>query len=334
MNSPHSFGLEISRRIRPGLGKKLALTYDNARMTDGAGAQLHRIYGLYSVSRLLGAVYRHSPLLRVDYQGLSALERNAADPDFHCALNDLFQIGSDAVPAGDWHDIRLYDLSLDIIDELVAMVDGGATGGRPILARLTLPHGIADRIPDCYEVCKEISPFASSPREGRAWRVAIHVRRGELFAVDSDRMLANRYYIAVAQNIARVLGPLGIDYRMELHTEIPSREFVVEPDHHGIANRIGGPKLVSPDMCRLDEFGVLPNLACYVNEAAIDCLRRLATADILVMSRSSFSYLAAILNRKGVILYHPFWHAAPSSWVTVGADGHFDPSDFRRAVAR
>jgi hypothetical protein len=58
----------------------------------------------------------------------------------------------------------------------------------------------------------------------------------------------------------------------------------------------------------------------------------LATADVLVMSRSSFSYLGGILNRNGIVLYHPFWHRAPSSWMTVDPDGRFDEIRFRGAV--
>jgi hypothetical protein len=125
---------------------------------------------------------------------------------------------------------------------------------------------------------------------------------------------------------------LEINYKMELHTEVPNKEFIVQPNHHGISNRISSPVIVSPQMCRLDEFSVLPNLVLCINETAIECLRNLATADILVMSRSSFSYLGAILNRNGAILYHPFWHQAPSSWLTVDPDGQFDRVGLRRAA--
>jgi hypothetical protein len=174
--------LAFSGRSLLGLHKKLVLTYDNTKMTDGAGAQLQRIYGIYSISRLLGASYLHSLLGRVDYQGLSALEENATDPGFHHQFNDLFQIKSDVIGTDDFHKVTLPDISLEILHQLVAMFDRHETGGRPILVQLALPYGIADRFPDCYDVCKEISPFAPSAREGGALRVAIHIRRGELFA--------------------------------------------------------------------------------------------------------------------------------------------------------
>ena len=333
MNLWNKFRLAISGRGLSSLHKKLVLTYDNTKKTDGVGAQLQRIYGIYSVSRLVGASYLHTPLGLVGYQGLSALERNAGDPAFHHEFNDLFRIKSDVSPTDDFHQINLPDISMKTLPQLVAMFDRNETGGRPILVRLALPYGIADRFPDCYEVCKEISPFASSSHAGRALRIAIHVRRGEQLALDSDRMLPNAYYINVAQNLARILGTLRIHYLMELHTEVPTQEFVVQPDHHGIFNRISAPTVLNPEMCRLDEFGVLPNLVHCINETAIDCLRKLATADILVMSRSSFSYLGGILNRNSIILYHPFWHAALSSWLPVGPDGQFNQLKFIKAVA-
>ena len=194
--------------------------------------------------------------------------------------------------------------------------------------QLVLPYGIADRFPDCYEVCKEISPFASSVREGRPLRVAIHVRRGELFVIDSQRMLPNVYYINVAQ-----------------HTRSASHRLPNRTSHGGAQQGIycsagsswylqsnQRPHSCQPEMCRLDEFSLLPNLVRCIKEKAIDCLRELITADVLVMSRSSFSYVRGILNRNGIVLYHPFWHRAPSSWMTVGPDGQFDQLKFSKAV--
>ena len=42
--------------------------------------------------------------------------------------------------------------------------------------------------------------------------------------------------------------------------------------------------------------------------------------------------MAAILNRDGAVMYHPFWHRALSSWMTVPPDGWFDA--FKRHVPR
>jgi hypothetical protein len=313
------------------LRRKLVLTYDNTQNLDGAGAQLQRIYGTYAVSRFLRASYLHTPISRVDYQGFAALKRNVIDPNYHRPLNDLFQIESDLPQNDDFHKVALPNISLEIVEQLVAEFDSGATGGRPSLVELTVPYGIADRFPDCYEACKDISPFAPPVRDGRALRVAIHVRRGELLVVESHRMLPNAYYVSVAQNVALALSALGVDYQIELHTETADDAFMVPVGYPGLLNRIPA-TVISPDMNRLDEFDVLPHLIRCFNEDTIDCLRQLATADVLVMSRSSFSYVAGILNKTGIILCFPFWHSALRSWLTVDPDGQFDRFRFGQAV--
>jgi hypothetical protein len=320
------------RRVRAGPKDKLVLTYDNTALTDGLGAQLQRIYGIWAISRLLGVPYLHSPIARVDYQGLNALEANSADPTFHHEVNDLFHIESDSVIATDFHTMNLRNIHPGQFRLLEYLVDSGATRGKPGLVRLMLPHGIADQFPDCYEACKRISPFASSHRHGRALRVAVHVRRGEQVVLKSDRLLPNAYYVSVANNVAGVLDALKLEYEIELWTEVPTKEFTVYPNDHGIFDRLAGPARITPEMYRLDDFDVLPHLVHCINDRAVDCLRGLATADILIMSKSSFSYVAAVLNGNGIVMYHPFWHRAPSSWLTVQPDGQFDRSALSQAL--
>ncbi|MEJ0013010.1 MAG: hypothetical protein WDM94_10390 [Bauldia sp.] len=309
---------------------RLALTYDSAGLTDGVGAQLQRIYGIYSISRLLGVSYVHTPIGRVDYQGLSALQRNAADASFHAEFNALCRIPSDPLPTNKVRTVALKNISPEIFQQLVAASKAPESGGLPLLVQLRLPYGIADRFPECYEICKQLSPFTRDA--GRRLRVALHVRRGELFVVSSDRMLPNSYYVDAAQKVVRTLDALGVDYSIELHTEVADAAFTVRPGDHGIGDRIAVSAAVTPAMSRLEEFDVLPNLVRCINEPAVDCLRKLATADVLVMSHSSFSYVAAILNRSGVVLYHRFWHNPLSSWLTMGDAEPLDEPRFRQRI--
>ena len=71
----------------------------------------------------------------------------------------------------------------------------------------------------------------------------------------------------------------------------------------------------------LGDFGAIPNLEPYVNIQPVETLRRMASADALIMSRSSFSYVAAILSQNCIVAYYPFWHFAMKDWLIVGDDG-------------
>jgi hypothetical protein len=193
------------------------------------------------------------------------------------------------------------------------------------LFKLQSPYPLVDQNPAAYESVKVISPFVAKPHS--VFRLAIHVRRGDLFAVDPDRMLPNSYYVKTAQTIARILEGLSIPYRCELYTEVANKAFDVTSTHHGIHQRISHSVTLDPRLNRLEDFDAIPQLRIIANGDAIEALNGMATADILIMSRSSFSYVAAILNRRGVIIYHPFWHSPLPSWIVATEAGICHPTD-------
>ena len=178
---------------------------------------------------------------------------------------------------------------------------------------------MTDQDPEAYRCVKAISPFPY--RRSDVFRLAIHVRRGDLYATASDRMLPNSYYVSCALHLSDVLRRLDVPFVCELYTEAPTKTFDVTPDHHGIDRRISENLTFEPGMGQLEDFDVLPNLERYVNIDPIETLRRMATADAMIMSRSSFSYVAAILSQICIVIYHPFWHSPMKDWLVSGPDG-------------
>jgi hypothetical protein len=51
------------------------------------------------------------------------------------------------------------------------------------------------------------------------------------------------------------------------------------------------------------------------------------------MSRSSFSYVAAILNPHAAVICHPFWHSALPEWILSEGDGSFPEAELARRLA-
>jgi hypothetical protein len=54
----------------------------------------------------------------------------------------------------------------------------------------------------------------------------------------------------------------------------------------------------------------------HINESIEDTFTSMVLADILMTSRSSFSYTAALLS-EGLIYYMPFWHPPLSTWINI-----------------
>ena len=293
----------------------LALTYANDRCQDGAGAQLQRLLGVYAISRHLGIPYVHSPLMRVGYQGLAALEKNAGSDNLTEEYNRIFRLPSDLDLPADPVVHLLNDADVASIDSIKAM----QTHGGFHLVRVVYPYPITDQHPEVYRCLKAISPFRY--RASEVFRLAVHVRRGELFAVDGHRMLPNSYYVSTALRFQEILRRLEIPCVCELYTEVATKAFDITPQHHGINERISANVAIDPAMSRLEDFDAIPNLVRFINTDPIDTLRRMATADALILSRSSFSYIAAVLSQNCIVLYYPFWHAPMEDWVITGEDG-------------
>jgi hypothetical protein len=127
---------------------------------------------------------------------------------------------------------------------------------------------------------------------------------------------------------------LSIEFVCDLYTEVPSKTFVVTPGHHGIDNRVTVDTVVDPQMNLVDEFEEIPNLRKFINGDPIKALEGMCTADVLIMSRSSFSYVAAILSKQGIIIYHPFWHSPLPEWVIATENNIGSEMELEERIAK
>jgi hypothetical protein len=308
--------------VRPGI----ALTYANDKATDGAGAQLQRVYGIYALSRYFHVPYVHTPLKEIGYQGLAALEKNAGDPHLQDRYNRIFKIPSDIELPGNAVAKFVESPTVGDIERLKSEAE---KENKFYIVRILFPYAITDKNPEIYRPIKQICPFHSAP--SNIFRIAIHVRRGEEFAVDSQRMLPNSYYVAATMKIVKDLRQLGIPFVCELYTEVPTKAFVVTGQSHGINGRISHPVVIDPKMNRIEDFDVIPNLHKCINLDAIETLKGMATADALIISRSSYSYFAALFS-KGIVIYFPFWHQPLHEWLVSDISGNLPSEELLREI--
>lgn len=308
--------MEKGPRDMRSLLKNIALTYAPELLVDGSGSQLHRIYGVYALSRAYNISYVHSPIQKIGYQGLRALEKNEENLELVERYNKTFQIPSDVDVPSDAIIMTQFQVEEALLLELIEKAKQNPS--RFFLLRIGFPMTITDAKPIIFEHARKLSPF--SKEYSSIFRIAIHVRWGDLLIGHEDRLLPNEYYIAAATKAIEILRKRNISFVCELHTELPTASFLVTPQHHGIKNRMQEYRLkksviLTPEQYRISDFEVLPHLQKRINEDPITTLEALSTADLLIMSKSSFSYLAALFNQKGKSLYAPFWHPPMSDWL-------------------
>ena len=135
--------------------------------------------------------------------------------------------------------------------------------------------------------------------------------------VDGHRMLPNGYYLHVCWVLGQVLRAAGLPHVFDIYTEQVTKELTVTGASHGITNRTSETIRLRPEDTRLWELeDILPQVL-HLNTDPLDTFQAMARAHILVMSRSSFSYAAGLLQDPlaTLTLFPPdFWIAPLPGW--------------------
>lgn len=123
--------------------------------------------------------------------------------------------------------------------------------------------------------------------------ICVHVRRGDS-TNNQRRFVSHDYFVNVLESVTEFLQQQNRKYAIQLYSE-GERE----------------------DLPEFERFNVTYRL----NEDHFDTLHHMVCADVLIMSKSTFSYLPALLNTHGLVIYKPFWLFPPkpleSKWIVA-----------------
>lgn len=133
--------------------------------------------------------------------------------------------------------------------------------------------------------------------------VAIHVRRGDIVAwkkqsgVNSvERWQSNDYFVKTLKNVLH-----QIDSKKQIKVYLFSQGSISD----------------------FKEFNEFDNIIYCLDMSAQDSFLHMVLADVLITSKSSFSYKPALLNKGLKIVPPDFWHGYPKTqdWVVASKNG-------------
>mmetsp|Transcript_22088 Transcript_22088/g.57660 ORF Transcript_22088/g.57660 Transcript_22088/m.57660 type:complete len:412 (+) Transcript_22088:114-1349(+) len=129
--------------------------------------------------------------------------------------------------------------------------------------------------------------------------VAVHVRRGDVSQNDTRRHTPDSWYFKLVSRIRKTMPDADVHVFSSLEGKHEDSEFD-EYRKRGMT-------------VHLDETDIAKPWA------------QLARADVLVMAKSSFSHVPALLS-NGCVLYEEYWHRPMQNWVVVNPGEHGQPS--------
>lgn len=135
-----------------------------------------------------------------------------------------------------------------------------------------------------------------SPIQNEVFTICVHIRRGD---VTADRFTSTSIFRKIVSEVTAVLDASDISYMIQIFTE--------------------------GDPCDLAELNV-PGAKIFSDVDAIWSMRQMIGADILIMSKSLFSYVAATIS-EGIKIGERYYEPL-SGWIIVDSNGEFDRVEF------
>jgi hypothetical protein len=172
---------------------------------------------------------------------------------------------------------------------------------QPVVIQTPHLHPFTDAQPDIYgKITDKLrQKYAGKPpiRTPSCLSIALHIRRGDVtLQAHPLRYTSNSKIRAAIGGVIRTIERSGNGCHLSIYSE------GVEHDFCGILD------------CPFE---------LHLNGDPLDALQNMISSDILVMSKSSFSYVAALMH-PGPVIYEPFWHRPMSHWHIMGSEGQIN----------
>lgn len=259
----------------------------------GVGHQAAKWMAAFSLAKRYGLTFVHSPFNGgwEDLLGFGDSELREKDlPRNTRKWTVPYFSGEDAFDSN--HDLKkiIYSLS----------------NANPHLLRLELDQGLVDFSDSIDTISGRFHlkhpELACALNRERKIKIALHVRRGDIIGLKEKRQdtkyirfLPEEYYSTIMQRLSNELA--GLSYEFHIFTDGKADDFEILRHHSRVI--------------------------WHDNETAHATFLQLVAADILVMGRSGFSFLAAMISRGVKIVSVPWWHKIPDygNWIQIDIEG-------------
>lgn len=295
---------------------------------DGLGAQTHRAISLLAIASFLN-VQCEIGNLQQRAQGVLIPEYTSDELE---SWNRLLTLTIRGVKRKSW--TRDFNNCWTIKPKrlwLALVITFVLTTVLPIRIKLLIedPHSITNRFPFFLEKLRKKIQIGDLIPLQASFRIVVHLRQGDILLPQfAYRQMSLLDYEETLSKIKQVISNHGLSSCEILLVSNPS-SFKL--------NEVTTADLQKQDYDVLTLQGTIfhgevdfssltpvinetehPNLffsTRYMNTDSFQDLLTLISADILIMSKSSFSYVAAFMNRTGIIICPDFWHPRLSDWI-------------------
>jgi hypothetical protein len=306
---------------------RVFLRYNCQNIQDGYFSQLQRQIGIFTISKLFRFEYIHAKICDVTVTPLDIFQTKSEISKFLETMNTLFDLPSSSkVPKNQLN----IELTAPSIIQLLRFKIYSIFNTKDLVLYITIPYRIAEKRIFINRLTNTVALFGNpSLSKSSSKKVVLHIRRGValghiLPGEKTPRVLNDEYFNSVLLKMKEK----GLDFKNTsfiVLTDAPNEPYFYKPitkdkekwkefsefeSENGIA-------IQAHEFQNLQNL-IGSNLKIIRGGSLQDAVAEMSSADVFVMSRSSMSYIGALLNKHGEIYYPPdFWHKPLKKWIKI-----------------
>jgi hypothetical protein len=305
---------------------ELTITNDTKSKIDGVGAQLQRLVSTIALCRHIGIPFLQQDIKDVTVHPLDPFQDPLSKNIFVDKVNKLFKSIEQPFDKSRHPTVIRYT-SLTSID-LIKVILKGIISKENIIIEIVEPYQITNYY---RNICVNLSgyfpgwlDFVNSFKDRvKSDVIYIHYRQGAGgHAVYPGQKLSRELPITFYLNrVNTILGSSPAPKKVFVFTDAPKKSFEYIPLGEQRLHWEGMPGFTM-DALHIDgnnledkfsSIGI--NVKIIRGGDPLEAIAIMSLATYLITSRSSLSYLAALLNKAGHIYpAEGFWHPTPSNW--------------------
>lgn len=305
--------------------------YDNQSTQDGSGAQVQRIFAIYSLAKFVGVKYANERIVELDYNPGDGINTQSEMREYIVKLNNFLRFLDESRPINPivksitfvhFFKYRIFNIIFFGLKKIQSLIRK-----RDYLYLISNPYLLIERYPQAYTNIKNILPNSSARKYQDKISIQLHVGRAKVSQTHmSYRFTPDEWYLGILDNLISKITTAGKEYEILIHTDVSAEKIWKVPmganqetikywKDSGIIDSEG--RLELQDSSVLSGFEKYQNLSIVSNIDPISAWEIMSKADVLLIGKSSFSFVGALLNNMGLVISPVFWCKGPKSWLIL-----------------
>ena len=328
----------------------ICLCFDNQNSKDGIGAQVLRIIQVYCLTREFGLGFVYRDILSFDSAPTDNFDEQNPRALYHHKIREFLNLEVDTCLKE--HNVQILEnsrfLTYPIMLRLWIMKRNWKSKRENSheLWVIKNPYGLTMRIPNIlrnFELPR--LSLENNDKAVKNFDIQIHIRRAAISQqIQNERFTPTEWYIKILNQITTALEASEQIYTITIHTDVGqsglnistsgiSKESLDYSKTRGLI--INDDSTITLDFENfLSSFSSFKNVSIVTDINPLDAWKIMKEADLLVLARSTFSIIPALLIQNGSVISPIGFFRGPRNWTYLNNSAELSLENIKKITGK